>query len=102
MERVRLTSMSNGWVNLQKILDPNFPKIGQTDVEVFGTNLLEVMQFVMNHTTFDPSVEMDRALLAAYEPLGMVPGKVFNPTEFPKSICHISVRSLNSLLMKQK
>ena len=42
------------------------------------------MQFVMNHTTFDPSVENDRALLTAYEPLGLVPGKNYNPTEVSK------------------
>jgi uncharacterized membrane protein HdeD (DUF308 family) len=52
------------------------PVFGKTNEETFGTNLLEVMQFIMNHTTFDPSVEMDHALLAAYEPLGVVPGKV--------------------------
>ena len=42
-------------------------------------NLLEVMQFVFNHTTFDPKDDNDQALLAAYKPLGVEPGKAFDP-----------------------
>jgi len=56
-----------------------FPATGASDADVFGTNLLEVMQFVFNHTTFDPEDELDRALLAAYEPLGVVPGRSYDP-----------------------
>jgi hypothetical protein len=56
-----------------------FPAVGQTDFDIFGTNLLEVMQFVFNHTTFDPDNEVDRAVLAAYEPLGVVPGTTYDP-----------------------
>jgi hypothetical protein len=58
-----------------------FPEVGLKDAEVFGGNLLEVMQFVFNHTTFDPQVDLDRELLAAYEPLGIAPGKTFDPTK---------------------
>jgi len=50
------------------------PAVGRTDADVFGDNLLEVMQFVLNHTTFAPDDPLDQALLAAYEPLGVVPG----------------------------
>ena len=81
IEQTRLNPLLDG---SSKGFKESFSKTGQTDIDVFGTNLLEVMQFVMNHTTFDPSVEMDRALLAAYEPLGVIPGKVYNPTEVPK------------------
>ncbi len=58
---------------------PDFPAVGASDADVFGTNLLEVMQFVFNHTTFHDDDELDRALLAAYEPLGVAPGKAYDP-----------------------
>lgn len=51
-----------------------FPAYGANDAETFGTNFLDVMQFVVNHSTFDPDDELDRAVLAALEPLGVVPG----------------------------
>ena len=57
-----------------------FPAFGATDFDVFENNLLEVMQFVFNHTTFDPADEKDQQLLAAYAPLGVVPGRVYDPT----------------------
>src|SRR6476659_4639182 len=47
-----------------------FPAYGATDQDTYGTNLLEVMQFVFNHTTFDSRNELDQALLDAYKPLG--------------------------------
>jgi len=58
--------------------DVNFPAYGKSDADVFANNLLEVMQFVFNHTTFDPNNTMDQALLAAYKPLGIEPGKTFD------------------------
>ncbi len=58
-----------------------FPAYGTTDEDIFGTNLLEVMQFVFNHSTFDPDHEPDQELLALYEPLGVVPGREFDPDE---------------------
>ena len=60
--------------------DTKFPAYGKTDGDVFATNLLEVMQFIFNHTTFDPNNAMDQALLAAYKPLGVEPGKPFDVT----------------------
>ena len=56
----------------------NFPAIGETDADIFENNLLEVMQFVFNHTTFDENNAMDRAVLAAYEELGIMPGHNFD------------------------
>lgn len=56
-----------------------FPPVGKTDFDVFGNNLLEVMQFVFNHTTFDPKNEIDQGVLAAYKPLGIEPGKQYDP-----------------------
>ena len=57
-----------------------FPEFG-SDFEVFEDRLLEVMQFVFNHTTFDPEDELEAALLALYEPLGIVPGQAFDQTK---------------------
>ena len=51
--------------------EAEFPAFGRTDFDVFEDNLIEVMQFVFNHTTFDPKDAHDQALLAAYEPLGI-------------------------------
>jgi len=64
--------------------DVEFPPVGKTDADVFENNLLEVMQFVFNHTTFDPENELDQKLLAAYEPLGLVPGRAFDPARVAK------------------
>ncbi len=55
-----------------------FPAFGKTEEDVFENNLLEVMQFVFNHTTFDPDNEIDNGVLAAYKPLGVVPGQKFD------------------------
>ena len=56
-----------------------FPPVAETDLDTFGSNLLEVMQFVFNHTTFDPNDPNDQEVLAAYRPLGLEPGKTFDP-----------------------
>jgi hypothetical protein len=64
--------------------DIKFPAYGKSDADVFAYNLLEVMQFVFNHTTFDANNSMDQALLAAYKPLGIVPGKTFDVTTVAK------------------
>ena len=57
-----------------------FPAFGN-DQMVFRNNFLEVMQFVVNHTTFDPNDEMDREVLAALKPLGVEPGKTYDPAQ---------------------
>jgi hypothetical protein len=64
-------------------LDPKedlarFPKFG-SDFEIFENRFLEVMQFVVNHTTFDPKNELDNALLEILKPLGVEPGRAFEP-----------------------
>jgi hypothetical protein len=56
-----------------------FPAVG-SDFDVFENNFLEVMQFVANHTTFQADDEVDQKFLAAVEPLGVVPGRKFDPT----------------------
>ena len=55
-----------------------FPEYGKTDADIFENNLLEVMQFVFNHTTFNPKFELDSAVLADYARLGVEPGKEYD------------------------
>ena len=59
--------------------DLRFPPVGKTDFDVFGNNLLEVMQFVFNHTTFDAENPIDQGVLVAYKPLGVEPGRQYDP-----------------------
>ena len=61
--------------------DIEFPAVGERDADTFENNLLEVMQFVFNHTTFDTQDQLDQQVLAVYEPLGVVPGKAFDPAQ---------------------
>jgi hypothetical protein len=63
---------------------PKFPLFGRTDFDIFENNLLEVMQFVFNHTTFDQNNEIDQKLLAVYAPLGVVPGREYDPSRVAK------------------
>jgi hypothetical protein len=80
MQSVKLVTLSEYRGGKAKpINDIKFPPVGKTDADVFGNNLLEVMQFVFNHTTFDPNNKIDQGVLAAYKPLGIEPGKPFEP-----------------------
>jgi len=85
MEQVKIATLSELRGQPAKPIDDiEFPDVGQRDADTFGNNLLEVMQFVFNHTTFDPKDELDQAVLAAYEPLGVVPGQEFDPAKVSK------------------
>jgi len=85
MQTVELVTLSEYRGGKAKPIDDiEFPPVGKTDVDVFGNNLLEVMQFVFNHTTFDPKDELDEAVLAAYQPLGVVPGRAFDAARVAK------------------
>ena len=68
----------------KRIDDIELPSVGKTDADVFENNLLEVMQFVFNHTTFDSNDEIDQGLLAAYKPLGVEPGKSYDASKVAK------------------
>ena len=79
MKDVRLVTLSefNG-AQPRTATDPEFPAVGQTDVDVFADNLLEVMQFVFNHTTFgadDPPVSYTH--LRAHETERLISYAVF-------------------------
>ena len=79
MQSVKLVTLSEFLGGEAKSIDDiQFPPVGKTDFDVFGSNLLEVMQFVFNHTTFDPNNEVDQGVLAAYQPLGIKPGKLYD------------------------
>ncbi len=85
MQSVKLVTLSEYRGGKAKpINDIQFPPVGKTDVDVFGSNLLEVMQFVFNHTTFDPSDGLDQAVLAAYKSLGIEPGQAYDPSRVAK------------------
>jgi len=80
MESVQLMSLSEFRGGESILLDdPAFPPVGETDFDVYENNLLEVMQFVFDHTTFDPNDPIDQGVLAAYAPLGVEPGKAWDP-----------------------
>jgi hypothetical protein len=82
MEQVKVATLSELRGQPAKPIDDiEFPDVGQRDADIFGDNLLEVMQFVFNHTTFHADNELDQAVLAAYEPLGVVPGQPFDAAE---------------------
>jgi hypothetical protein len=85
MEQVKVVTLSELRGEPAKPIDDiEFPAVGQRDADIFENNLLEVMQFVFNHTTFDPNDELDRELLAAYEPLGVVPGQPYDAAKVAK------------------
>jgi len=85
MQSVKLVTLSEYRGGKPKPIDDlKFPPVGKTDADVFGNNLLAVMQFVFNHTTFDSADDLDAQLLAAYRPLGVVPGGAFEPARTAK------------------
>jgi len=85
MAQVKVTTLSEFRGGAAKPGDDiEFPAVGERDADIFENNLLEVMQFVFNHTTFDPNNELDNEILAAYKPLGVVPGRPYDPAEVAK------------------
>jgi len=91
-ERFKTIVETIGTINIETLSEYNggqpkvaeqisFPEVGKTDLDVFENNLLEVMQFVFNHISFDPNDPEDKAVLAAYKPLGILPGGKYNSDE---------------------
>jgi hypothetical protein len=79
IQDVKIQTLSEFQGHPAKPVDPvQFPAHG-TDMGVFTGNFLEVMQFAVNHTTFDAADAMDQGVLAALKPLGVEPGKKFDP-----------------------
>jgi len=81
MQTQKLMTLSEFQGDSKKtVSEVEFPAFS-VDQAVFKNNFLEVMQFVFNHTTLDPRDEMDQKVLAVMKPLGVEPGKKFDPQE---------------------
>jgi len=79
MQSVKLITLSEFQGKPVKAIDDvTFPNVGKSDFDSYENNFLEVMQFVVNCTTFDSKNEVDTAFLAALKPLGVEPGKTFD------------------------
>jgi hypothetical protein len=52
--------------------------------DTFTHHFLQVVQFVLNYTTFDADNKMDQAALAALKPLGVEPGKEYDADQIPE------------------
>lgn len=84
MQKVKVQPLSEFLGKKKKPVEKvQFPA-DSSDFGIFENNFLEVMQFVFNHTTFDPEDKMDQALLAALKPLGVEPGKAYDPKKVAK------------------
>lgn len=80
IKSIELLSLSSYQGNEDLPLSPvAFPDVGTSDADVFENNLLEVMQFVFNHISFDPDNSLDKAVLEIYKPLGIMPGGTYDP-----------------------
>jgi len=80
METISIQTLSEYNGGEAKVLkEITFADVGKTDMDVFENNLLEVMQFVFNHISFDPKDKLDQEVLEAYKPLGIVPGGIYDP-----------------------
>jgi hypothetical protein len=81
IQQVDVQTLSEFQGKAGRPVDPiDFPRFG-TDMGVFTGNFTEVMQFVVNRTTFDPSNEMDREFLAAMKKISIEPGGVHDPSQ---------------------
>jgi len=79
MQSVKLVTLSEFQGKPAKeINDVTFPDVGKNDLDVYENNFLEVMQFVVNHTTFEPDNKLDLAVLVELKSLGVEPSKDFN------------------------
>ena len=84
MQKVKLQTLSEYLGKPSKPVEKvNFPAFN-TNEGIYENNFLEVMQFVFNHTTFDPKDKMDQAVLAAVKPLGVEPGKAYDANAVAK------------------
>ncbi len=78
IQKVKLQTLSEFNGKPRKAVDKIvFPPYGNAE-DTYSKQFLPVMQFVFNHTTFDPNNEMDQKALAALRPLGVKPGKTYH------------------------
>ena len=84
IQQVKLQTLSEFQGQPAKPADPETIPAYSNDARVFANNFQEAMQFVFNHTTFDPDNEIDQAALAALETVGVRPGKQYGAGQFPE------------------
>jgi len=81
ISKVKLQTLSELQGKPRKAADKTiFPPFGKSE-DTYAKQFLSVMQFVFNHTTFDPKNEMDQKALAALAPLGVKPGKTYHASQ---------------------
>ena len=81
ISKVKLQTLSELQSKPRKAADKTiFPPFGKSE-DTYAKQFLPVMQFVFNHTTFDPKNEMDQKALAALAPLGVKPGKTYHASQ---------------------
>ncbi|MQA92118.1 MAG: DUF1214 domain-containing protein [Gemmatimonas sp.] len=78
-----LSAYLRGQVAPQRRPAVSYPPFGD-EKNLFANHFLEVVQFAFNHTEFDQSDQMDRAAVAAFEKVGVVPGRVYDPRRAPE------------------
>ena len=64
----------------------DMPPVGTTDADLFGDNLLEVLQFVVDHTTFDPGNADDQAALEMFARVGIEPGDTYDEADLQAAL----------------
>ncbi len=83
IQQVKFQTLSEFQGKPAKPADPETMPAYSNDAQVFANNFQETMQFVFNHTTFDPDNEMDQAALAALKTVGVEPGKQYDADKIP-------------------
>jgi len=85
IQQVKLQTLSEFQGKPAKPADPETIPAYGNDQMVFTNHFQEVMQFVFNHTTFDPGkYVMDREALAALKTVGVEPGQEYDASKFPE------------------
>lgn len=84
IQQVKLQTLSEFQGKPAKPASPETIPTYENDAYVFSNNFQEVLQFVLNHTTFDPNNEMDKEALAALKTVGVEPGKQYDAGQVPK------------------
>lgn len=75
MESIEVETLSEFYGGKAKTSTLNQPKVGKTDIDVYQDNFAEVMQFVVNHTTFDTNFVDDVETLKVLAKVGIAPGQ---------------------------
>jgi hypothetical protein len=84
ISKVKLQTLSEFQGKPPKPADKTvFPPYGDAH-DTYANHFLPVMQFVFNHTSFDPKNEMDQKALAALKTVGIEPGKQYDASQVPK------------------